>query len=116
MRRFDMRLPAMVKLTEEGFHEMLTETQNVSARGVFLYVDRPVAPNTRLEVTLTLPSQVTLADAVRVRFVGRILRVEPQPPTSRFGIAAIIEEYEFLRSPQSEEFLNNLDGDWKAGY
>ena len=35
MRRFEMRLPAIVKLNENGFHEVLTETQNVSARGVF---------------------------------------------------------------------------------
>ena len=106
MRRFEMRLPAMVKLTDNGFQELVTETQNVSARGVFLYIDRPVAENTRLEVTLTLPSQVTLADSVRVRFAARVIRVEPQPPTSRFGVAALIEEYEFLRSPQTEEALN----------
>ena len=38
MRRFDMRLPAVVRLGDAGdFH---TETQNVSARGVFLYLDR----------------------------------------------------------------------------
>lgn len=116
MRRFDMRLPAMVKLTDDGFQELLTETQNVSARGVFLYVDRPVAEHSRIEVTLTLPSQVTLADAVRVRFTARVIRSEPQLPTSRVGVAALIEEYEFLRSPQSDEFLNNLERDWKAGY
>ena len=116
MRRFDMRLPAMVKLTEDGFQEVLTETQNVSARGVFLYIDRPVAEHSRIEVTLTLPSQVTLADAVRVRFTARVIRVETQVPAPRVGIAALIEEYEFLRSPQSEDFLSNLEKDWKAGY
>ena len=40
MRRFDMRLPAIVRL--EGESEFHTETQNVSARGVFFYLDRPV--------------------------------------------------------------------------
>ena len=38
MRRFDMRLPAVVRL--EGASEFHTETQNVSARGVFL-LSRP---------------------------------------------------------------------------
>ena len=42
MRRFDIRLPALVKLPGNGFQELLTETQNVSARGVFFHVDRPV--------------------------------------------------------------------------
>jgi len=40
MRRFDMRLPALVRLDENN--EFQTETQNVSARGVFFYLDRPV--------------------------------------------------------------------------
>ena len=49
MRRFDMRLPAIVRL--EGAGEFHTETQNVSARGVFFYLDRAVAAGTKLEVT-----------------------------------------------------------------
>ncbi len=53
MRRFDMRLPAIVRL--EGASEVHTETQNVSARGVFFYLDRPVSAGTKLEVTLTFP-------------------------------------------------------------
>ena len=35
MRRFDMRLPATVRMGENA-GEFHTETQNVSARGVFL--------------------------------------------------------------------------------
>ena len=36
MRRFDMRLPAIVRL--EGANEFHTETQNVSARGVLFSI------------------------------------------------------------------------------
>jgi len=103
MRRFEIRLPALVKVTGNGFQELLTETQNVSARGVFFYVDRPVAPGSKVEVTLTLPSHITLTDAVRVRFTARVLRLEPCNGTSRIGVAALIEEYEFLRSVASPE-------------
>src|ERR1700735_1075835 len=53
MRRFDMRLPAVVHI--EGASEFHTETQNVSARGVFFYLDRAIAAGTQLEVTLTFP-------------------------------------------------------------
>ena len=74
MRRFDMRLPAIVRL--EGTSEFHTETQNVSARGVFFYLDRAVEAGTKLEVTLTFPPHVTLTDAVRVRFSARVIRVE----------------------------------------
>jgi hypothetical protein len=102
MRRFAIRLPALVKLTGNGFQEMLTETQNVSARGVFFYIDRPVAPGSKVEITLTLPSHITLTEAVRVRFTARILRMEPCNGSSRMGVAAQIEEYEFLRSVASQ--------------
>ena len=97
MRRFDMRLPAAVRLEGIGSEEFFTETQNVSARGVFFYLDRPLDPGTRLDVTLTFPPHVTLTDSVRVRFAARVLRIEPLP-ASRVGVAAVIEEYEFLRS------------------
>ena len=110
MRRFDIRLPALVKLSGNGFQELVTETQNVSARGVYFYVDRPVTASSRVQVTLTLPSHLTLAEAVRVRFTARILRVESYNGTSRIGVAALIEEHEFLRSYTSSDFFSSLRG------
>jgi PilZ domain len=98
MRRFDMRLPASVELASDGPEEFATETQNVSARGVFLYLDRPVSHNSRIRVTLTFPPHVTLTDPVRVRFTARVIRVEDPMPSARIGVAAIIEDYEFLRA------------------
>jgi hypothetical protein len=111
MRRFDMRLPAIVKL--EGAHEFHTETQNVSARGVFFYLDEPVNSGTKLEVTLTFPPHVTLTDAVRVRFLARVIRVEDPLPSARIGVAAMIEDYQFLRSSGAPDFLAALQNGWK---
>jgi hypothetical protein len=112
MRRFDMRLPAVVHI--EGASEFHTETQNVSARGVFFYLDRAVAAGTQLEVTLTFPPHVTLTDAVRVRFTARVIRVESPLPSLRIGTAAMIEDYEFLRSGGGNDFLSALQKEWKA--
>lgn len=98
MRRFDMRLPAAVRISGWSPDAFFTETQNVSARGVFFYLDRAVAPDTRLEVTLTFPPHVTLTDAVRIRFTARVIRVDDPLPSARVGIAAVIEDYEFLHS------------------
>jgi PilZ domain len=110
MRRFDMRLPAVVRLVQENDqdNEFHTETQNVSARGVFFYLDRPVAAGTRCEVTLTFPPHITLTDAVRVRFTARVIRVESPLPSLRIGTAAMIEDYEFLRSAGSTDFISAL--------
>ncbi len=126
MRRFDMRLPALVRLVtqtagerrepspETGTpHEFHTETQNVSARGVFFYLDRPVRAGTPCEVTLTFPPHITLTDAVRVRFTARVIRVEAPLPSARVGTAAMIEDYEFLRSGGGD-FLSALESGWKT--
>ena len=88
MRRFDMRLPASVRVAGNGFSDLLTETQNVSARGVFFYLDRP--------------PHVTLTEPVRVRFTARVVRVENPQSGSSIGVAAMIEEYEFLRSSAAD--------------
>jgi PilZ domain len=121
MRRFDMRLPAVIRLEtqssdEQGAQsgEIQTETQNVSARGVFFYLDRPVQSGTRCEVTLTFPPHITLTDAVRVRFRARVIRSEAPLPSQRIGTAAVIEDYEFLRSGGGSGFLNEFQGGWKA--
>src|SRR6266704_5533609 len=108
MRRFDMRLPASVIVPDLGSGEFATETQNVSARGVFFYVDRPLAEGSHIEVTMTFPPHVTLTDAVRVRFSARVVRVEAPLPASRIGVAAVIEEYEFLRSNPEVDYLHQM--------
>jgi hypothetical protein len=111
MRRFDMRLPAIVRLASTL--EFQTETQNVSARGVFFYLDRAMPAGTKLEVILTFPPYITLTDPVRVRFMARVIRVERPLPSFRIGTAAMIEDYEFLRSPGAADFLGALQKEWK---
>jgi hypothetical protein len=96
-------------------NELYTETQNVSARGVFFYLDQAVSSGTKLEVTLTFPPHVTLTDAVRVRFLARVIRVEAPLPSARVGVAAMIEDYQFLRSAGgSSDFLTALQNEWKS--
>jgi len=113
MRRFDMRLPAAVRIAGWSPDAFLTETQNVSARGVFFYLDRAVVPGTRLEVTLTFPPHVTLTDAVRIRFTARVIRVDDPLPSARVGIAALIEDYEFLNSSPAG-FADAFEAGWKS--
>jgi hypothetical protein len=108
MRRFDMRLPASVRISGNGLRDLMTETQNVSARGVFFYLDRPLTEGMRIEVTMTFPPHVTLTEPVRVRFTARVVRVETSHSVTGVGVAAMIEEYEFLRSNPSAEISSDL--------
>jgi hypothetical protein len=64
---------------------------------------------------MTFPPNITLTDAVRVRFVARVVRIEQPLPVSRIGVAAMIEEYEFLRSAPSSGFPPPPDSGWNAG-
>jgi hypothetical protein len=101
MRRFEMCLPAVVR--PEGAEAILTETQNVSARGVFFYLDRKLAAGTAIEMTLTFPPHVTMTAPMRVKFQARVIRVEPPLPSARIGIAAMIEDYQYLQAEQAAE-------------
>jgi PilZ domain len=101
MRRFEMCLPAVVR--PEGAEAILTETQNVSARGVFFYLDRKLAAGTAIEMTLTFPPHVTMTAPMRVKFQARVIRVEPPLPSARIGIAAMIEDYQYLQAEQASE-------------
>jgi hypothetical protein len=107
-----MRLPALVRLEDSS--EFQTETQNVSARGVFFYLDRPLSAGTKVEVTLTFPPHVTLTDAIRVRFAARVIRVEAALASARVGVAAMIENYEFLQSAGRSDFFSAFQNGLKS--
>jgi hypothetical protein len=111
MRRFAMKLPASVRVSGIPT-EFPTETENVSARGIFFYLDRWMAEGARVEVTMAFPPQVTLTDPVQVRFLARVVRVVPaQDAATRVGVAAVIEEYEFIRpSGETQDIPGMLPG------
>ncbi len=111
MRRFGMRLPSSVRVP--GIPTPFpTETENVSARGIFFYIDRWMKQGATVEVTMDFPSQMTLADPLRVRFVASVVRIELQSGM-RVGVAAAIDEYEFLSS--EEDGSAELQPGWSFG-
>jgi hypothetical protein len=101
MRRFDMRLPATIRIPDMRGPEFLTETRNVSARGVFFYMDRHLECGTQIEVTMTFPPHITLTESLRVRFTAQVIRTEAAEPSGRIGVAAVIRHYEFLSAATS---------------
>ena len=114
MRRFAMKLPASVRVSGIP-SEFPVETENVSARGIFFYIDRRMTPGSRVEVTMSFPPQVTLTDPLRVRFIARVLRVEAEDASERAGVAAMIEEYEFLQPAGGARQSAGLEPSWHFG-
>ena len=96
-QRFDFQLPVGVRLAGtdcEGYGF----TQDLSGRGVFFYTDFQVAEGDAVELTLVMPSEITLTENARVRCRGRVVRVVPVE--KKFGVAARLEGYEYL--PKAE--------------
>lgn len=98
-RRFPMTLPVAVRLEEIAGHDNKTvQTRNVSSSGVYFEFASPIEIGTPLEFVLTLPEQITKGSAVRIRCVGKVVRVdENRSEADTLGVAATIERYEFLR-------------------
>jgi hypothetical protein len=94
-RRFSLKLPLTVKFSN-GAGEAAAETKDVSARGVFFYLDSKVAEGSPIEFTLTLPPEITLTESIRVRCTGKVVRVDQDDPKAQVGIAAAIDQYDFI--------------------
>lgn len=99
-RRFSLKLPVSIRYADGQPQEVPAETRDVSAQGVFFYTGSKVAEGSRVEFTLTLPPEITLTESIRVRCRGRVVRIDETRPQN--GIAAIIEQYDFVPdSPDS---------------
>ena len=95
-KRYPLKLPVSVRPSGvSAAGEILTECRDVSSQGVYFFLDEPLRSDEPLEIMLTLPSEITRGDPVRVRCEVRIQRTETMAK-GRVGIAAKIERYRFL--------------------
>src|SRR5579872_750924 len=95
-RRFALRIPVSVARDENLNPSESAQLRDVSARGICLYLDSPMAQGSPIGFTLTLPPEITLTESIRVQCKGRVVRVENGRNDGKVGVAAVIEEYEFL--------------------
>jgi len=95
-RRFALRLPVTIKFTDGPLAEAQAQTRDVSARGVFFYMDSKIEEGSTIEFTLTLPPEITLTESIRVRCRGKVVRVDQPGAGSKVGIGAVIEQYDFV--------------------
>jgi len=115
-RRVGQRFPYLLPLSlrQPGTSiEGLGFTQDLSSRGVFFFTSAPLLEGSEIELTLRMPSEITLGESMPVRCRGRILRVirpaaRAAPDSSlsaaceaKIGVAVRFEGYEYL--PESPE-------------
>jgi hypothetical protein len=98
-QRFGFSLPVSVRsVTPQS--EGQGVTQNLSARGAFFCTDFSLTEGDAIELTLVMPSEITLAENMRVRCRGKVLRVVPPSSGTTFEVAVHLQGYEFL--PEAE--------------
>ena len=117
-QRFPFSLPVSFRVSATGV-EGLGFTQDLSSRGVFFLTAASLREGDEIELTLTMPSEITLGESMRVRCRGRILRIvkpadkpakvsdkvcpdvlgqAPPIPCSetKVSVAVLLEGYEYL--------------------
>jgi len=112
-RRVGQRFPYLLPLSlcqPTGPVEGVGFTQDLSSRGVFFFTDAPLTEGSEIELTLRMPSEITLGESMPVRCRGRILRVV-RPAASAYnltgraetkiGVAVRLEGYEYLTDSSS---------------
>ena len=99
-RRYDLTLPVSVRsavaklvVRQQG------KTRDISTKGLYFLVERDLEAGSELDLTLTLPAEITHGPDVFVRAQGKVVRVEPRSEEGekRMGVAAIIERYDIIR-------------------
>lgn len=98
-QRFQLHLPLTIHVAGRSVPGF---SQDVSARGVFLYSEAVLAEGTVVELTFTMPSEITLAESMRVCCRGRVLRASAPPAGPRNGIAVQLNSYQYLPSLECE--------------
>lgn len=93
-RRFSLELPITITYAGNGTAELSAQSRDVSSRGVFMYVNSEFAEGVTVAFIMTLPREITLAEPIRVRCTGRVLRTENKD--HRQGVAVSIENYDFV--------------------
>jgi len=100
-RRYDLSLPVVIRvpLTRQT-EPRKGRTRDISTRGMYFIIDQSLEAGSELDITLTLPAEITHGADVLVRAQGKVVRVENRfkEDNADLGVAAVIERYDIIRS------------------
>jgi hypothetical protein len=99
-RRYDLSLPVIIRVPlDRDSSSRNGKTRDISTRGVYFTIEQDLEAGSELDITLTLPAEITRGTEVFVRAQGKVVRVEKKGDESapRVGVAAVIERYDIIR-------------------
>ena len=98
-QRFDFNLPISIEF--EG-RTLAGCSQNLSARGVFLFSEANLPEGSVVQLIFTMPSEITLAESMRVRCRGHVHRSGKSAGAQGNGVAVQLDSYQYLDTASSE--------------
>jgi len=99
-RRYDLTLPVSIRFSAEKLvMRQEGKTRDISTKGLYFVIERDLEAGSALDLTLTLPGEITHGSDVFVRAQGKVVRVERrlEDGEQRMGVAAVIERYDIVR-------------------
>lgn len=99
-QRFDLSLALHIRVSSaRAMETQKSKTRDISTHGLYFVIDEDLEAGSNLDITLTLPAEVTQGVEVFVRILGKVVRVEQrvEDGDSRLGVAAIIQRYDIVR-------------------
>jgi hypothetical protein len=128
-QRFPFQLPVSLRAPASGAEGMGC-TLDISCRGVFFLTGAALRENDEVELTLTMPAEITLGQNMRVRCRGRVLRLvkaaepkghdelrvetessaQPRAVETKIGVAVRLDGYEYLSDSPSLAVLPRVAG------
>ena len=98
--RYLLSLPVAARVAQKA-EPVVGISRNISVRGVYFTIDLELTPGSVLDLSLTLPAEITEGTEVFVRTQGRVVRVEREADAELVGVAMAIEKYEIVRAKPS---------------
>jgi hypothetical protein len=98
--RYLLSLPIVARVAQKA-EPIAGISRNISVRGIYFTIDQELTPGSVLDLSFTLPLEITEGTEVFVRVQGRVVRVERDSDAERVGVAMGIEKYEIVRAKPS---------------
>src|ERR1700719_5123829 len=103
-RRYDLSLPVMIRIPAEAADVRMAasrkgETLDISTRGMYFIIEQDLQAGSELDITLTLPAEITHGSEVLVKAAGKVVCVDPRSEARnmRLGAAGANVRHDIIR-------------------
>jgi hypothetical protein len=96
--RYEMSSPILVCQSVNPPEFYTAHLRDISTSGVYFLVDGSFTPGSNVELTLSLPLEITCGAQILIRASGKIVRVDDRRRgTEAIGVAAAIQRFDIIR-------------------